>query len=180
MTVQKVRCHQCVLPESPLFKLDAQGTCDLCRAARQQGGGAPSGDLLEEQISRVRERGWGRPYDCVVGLSGGRDSSYLLYLLTQKHRLRFLAGYYRTPFTPAATDANVRRITQYLNVPLVELNLSAERHRLVARELTTLWTRVPRPVVAHMACAPCKLVNRELFKLATDHHVRTIINGGNK
>jgi hypothetical protein len=136
--------------------------------------------VLEEYIQRIKDRGRKQPFDCVVGVSGGRDSSYLLYLLTQKHHLRCLAAYYRTPFTSSVTDANVRRLTNILNVPLVELEVSNETHRRVAKEFTILWTEKPDPLIAHMACAPCKLLNREIFKLARANGIRTVVYGGNR
>jgi hypothetical protein len=116
----------------------------------------------------------------VVGVSGGRDSSYLLYLLRRKHQLRCLAAYYRTPFTSDVTDANVRRLTRILDVPLVELEVSTELHRRVARELTILWTEKPLALVVNMACAPCKLLNREIFKVARANGIRSVVFGANK
>jgi tRNA(Ile)-lysidine synthase TilS/MesJ len=163
------RCNLCVLPKSHFLGFD-DGTCSLCNAARRTSTvSRDTGGLrerLEEYIQRIKEQGRGQSFDCVVGTSGGRDSSYLLYLLTHKHHLRCLAGYYRTPFTSSVTDANVRRLTSKLNVPLVEIGISKELHRRIAREFTILWTEKPHPVIANMACAPCKLVNREIFEIA--------------
>ncbi len=67
-----------------------------------------------------------------------------------------------------------------LNVPLVELGVSDDTHRRVAREFTILWTERPDPLIAHMACAPCKLLNREIFKLARASGIRTVVYGGNR
>lgn len=177
------RCNLCILPKSGQFAFDDYGTCSLCNAARRTGTGSQDTEgpeVLEEYIQRIKERGRKQSFDCVVGISGGRDSSYLLYLLTHKHHLRCLAAYYRTPFTSSVTDANVRRLTSILNVPLVELRVSNELHRRVAREFTILWTEKPLPVIAHMACAPCKLLNREIFKLARAYGIRSVVYGGNR
>jgi hypothetical protein len=178
------RCRLCVLPKSDFFGFDDDGTCRLCNAARRTS--TVSRDVeglqerLEKYIQRIKERGRRRPFDCIVGISGGRDSSYLLYLLTHKHHLRCLSAYYRTPFTSNVTDANVRRLTDKLNVPLVEIDVSKELHRRIAKELTILWTEKPHPVIANMACAPCKLVNREIFKIARANSIKAVIYGGSR
>ena len=178
------RCTHCVLPKSEFIEFDPDGACSLC-AASARGGHAgperprPEGDL-ERLLEDVRERGKGRPYDCLVGVSGGRDSSYLLWILATQHKLRCLAVYYRTPFTPDTIDANVRRLVAKTGVPLVEIQLSQEYHRRVAAEVFRLWARRPETAIANLTCAPCKMVNREMFKIARKQGVRTIIYGGNK
>jgi PP-loop superfamily ATP-utilizing enzyme len=182
---EQQRCSTCVLPTSTRgLRFNAQGECQLCQKAKaapvgRRASGANEVDL-QKQIDELKERGRGRPFDCVVGVSGGRDSSYLLYLLVRKHQLRCLAAYYRTPFTSEVTDANVRRMITDLGVPLVEMNISKDYHRRIARNLVRLWNKKPHEAIANLACAPCKLVNREVFKIARDHKVRSIVNGVNR
>jgi hypothetical protein len=171
------------MPKSDQFDFDNDGTCSLCKSVKRTRTGFQDTEgsyVLEEYIQKIKERGQKQSFDCVVGISGGRDSSYLLYLLTHKHHLRCLAAYYRTPFTSNVTDANVRRSTDKLNVPLVELKVSTELHRHVAKEFTVLWTEKPLPEITHMACAPCKLLNREIFKLARANGIRAVVYGGNR
>jgi hypothetical protein len=181
---------RCILPTSGHdVQFDDEGVCSICTSASKLAGKSPHLDSeaqekqkqaeLEKRIDRIRERGKGHAYDCLVGVSGGRDSSYLLHLLVTQHNLRCLAAYYRTPFTVDGIDANVRRMTRQLNVPLVEMNVSAEYHRRIARDMVVLWKRKPLPVIANMACAPCKFVNREAFRICRQHDIQAIIYGGN-
>ncbi len=177
------RCARCVLPKSLVqVRFSADGVCALCqRAAVEQT--PPRSDScgdIESVIDRIRTAGKGRRFDCLIGLSGGRDSTYLLYLLTQKHRLRVLAAYYRTPFTHDVIDDNVRRVVKQLDVPLIEMRISQEKHMAVARKFFSYWRKNPSLELANLACAPCKLVNREVHRIARTHQIRSIVYGGNK
>jgi len=180
----EILCKHCILPSSGPIKFDGDGRCQLC-AASPEGKPAvaapgPDPTLLEHQVERIRAQGKGKPYDCIIGLSGGRDSSYLLHLLVNKHNLRCLAGYYRTPFTSDTTDANVRRMTSKLGVALVELELSQDYHKRIAREMTLLWKRRPHSIIINMACSPCKFLHYEIYRLAEKHGIPNIIFGVNR
>lgn len=179
------RCALCVLPRgAQAVSFSEESICGCCLAARRHGDNAsePQEDAgrLEEVIEKIRVRGRGRPYDCVVGLSGGRDSSYLVYLLTHKHGLRCLAASYLTPFSPETIEENIRRIVRTLNIPLVDMRISRDLHLKVARECLLLWRRHPLPALANLACASCKLVNREIFRVTKEHGCKSIVCGANK
>lgn len=173
------RCNTCVLPVTTNVTFN-EGTCAVCQDKLDPHFFTPKAELLDRIIEEIRARGKGRPYDVLVGVSGGRDSTYLLHTLVTKHGLRCLAAYYRTPFTLQVIDDNVRRMTQKLNVPLLEMDISRENHRKLARVFVQLWKKKPSPTLANLSCAPCKLVNREVFRLAKKHKIPTIVFGGNK
>ena len=94
-----LRCSACVIPQSgkSSIKFNEEGLCAICSEERHTQDVEKLRELsdsnadVEQMIAGIRYRGMGHPYDCLVGVSGGRDSSYLLYLLTQKHGLRCLA-----------------------------------------------------------------------------------------
>ena len=101
------RCDTCVLPRtSRLIRFEGT-TCSICAGSRSRDATEMEPEHLDRFVDRIKEAGRGRPFDCVVGLSGGRDSTYLLHQLVRRHGLRCLAGYYRTPYTPDTIDANV-------------------------------------------------------------------------
>lgn len=179
------RCAHCVLSRSlQTIAFSEDGVCSLCSSAKQipekSRKTEKSEEKLNEIIEDIRERGKGSDYDCLIGLSGGQDSTYLLYLLTQKHKLRTLASYYRSPFTPDVIDNNVRRITKQLGVKLVEIKLPWDLHLKVARKYFLLWQKSPLPEIANLTCMVCKLVNREVFRTAKAYGIKSIVCGGNK
>jgi tRNA(Ile)-lysidine synthase TilS/MesJ len=70
------RCSSCVLPLSlEMADFDAQDTCRYCRESRSEAASAVQKDeaseKLESEIEHIRKLGEGRPYDAVIGLSGG-------------------------------------------------------------------------------------------------------------
>jgi hypothetical protein len=173
-------CTVCVLPKTDQLSLDAAGLCPLCRSAARLKHVAtrPDPEALEAMITAVRRRGSGANFDCVVAWSGGRDSTFMLRELVRRHGLRCLAVFGRTPFTPPEIVDNVHRIAEQLNVTLYEI-ASPACHIDIARFCLAEWLRNPQPILINLACAPCKFINRELFRTAARFGVRTVIYGGN-
>ena len=179
------RCVSCVLPrQTKGLRFAEDGRCALCFQAgmtkTRKTVRRSERDLLATALERIRHKGASHEYDCVAGVSGGRDSSYMLYELVTQHHLRVLAAYYRTPFTCAVTDANVKRMTRLLNVDLVPMQISQARHAKVARRFIVAWKGSHIAEFANLVCAPCKLVNRELFRIARQNHVPTAMYGGSQ
>ena len=85
-------CKKCVLPiTSELIPFNKEGLCRLCEIdisnEKKNIKKVLDEAYLLKYIESIKKKGKGRKYDCIVGASGGRDSTYLIYLLTQKHHL---------------------------------------------------------------------------------------------
>lgn len=106
------RCRECILPASlPSTGLEGQGTCLLCEDYRKRKveHQATGQDRVREFEAHVkRAKGLGRPYDCLVPLSGGKDSTYALYLCDRVYGLKCLGVTFDNGFlSPNALD-NIR------------------------------------------------------------------------
>ena len=75
-------CTICVLDTSdPDIEFDEQGVCNYCRkhAATPppfDGNVERRADALAEVVEQIKKSGRGKPYDCILGVSGGVDSTY--------------------------------------------------------------------------------------------------------
>ena len=83
------RCQNCNLPEGKFnVVLNDSGICNYCQYFEQN-----KGDILnianrEQILARRFQNLKGKyEYDAIVGLSGGKDSTYVLYQMVKKHRL---------------------------------------------------------------------------------------------
>lgn len=116
-------CTRCIYDERVnAITFDNNGECNYCKQIDnlkvQYGTGTSIGDkALELIIEDVKKAGKGKKYDCVVGVSGGTDSSYMLYL-TLKWGLRPLAVHYDNTWNSAIATENIRKVLSVLNVDL--------------------------------------------------------------
>jgi 7-cyano-7-deazaguanine synthase in queuosine biosynthesis len=178
ISLQDTRCTKCALPTGTMnLTFSEDGVCSLCNEHVNNPTDHIKSSDIEKIIVKIKNKGVNQPYDCIVGVSGGRDSAYLLWLLVNKHNLRCVAAYYRTPFTPEVIHQNVIRLVKKLNVPLIKIDISEKKHLSLAKKATNLWLRTKDTNIANLACGVCKLVNREVYTIAKKEKVSSIMYG---
>lgn len=101
---------------------DADGVCNYChqveRLKAECGTGMAKGEeTFHSIVAEIKAVGKGKRYDCVVGVSGGRDSSYLVYL-AKELGLRPLAVHYDNRWNSAIATRNIRKVLSALYVDL--------------------------------------------------------------
>lgn len=106
------RCSQCILPTSlPSVTLDDKGACALCgdyRGRQAEHAAAGQAKLKEFEALVERARSLRRPYDCLIPLSGGKDSTYALYLCDRVYGLKCLGVTFDNGFLSPHAVANIR------------------------------------------------------------------------
>jgi len=116
-------CSRCIYDAAvPGISFDAEGVCNYCRQVdaltAQYGTGTRVGErALEQIVADIKRAGTGRPFDCVVGVSGGTDSSFLL-MKSIEWGLRPLAVHYDNTWNTAIATENIRKVTSALGVKL--------------------------------------------------------------
>jgi hypothetical protein len=108
------RCSRCILPVGfPGVAFDDQGVCSLC--SENKASSVLGRDSLIEILNSER----GQKYDCVIPISGGKDSTYVLQYAVNTLGLRVIAANYDSGFQSDLAKSNVRDICKRLKVPLV-------------------------------------------------------------
>ena len=128
------RCTSCLLPDTyPDVTFDSEGVCNHCREyAKPQ----PLGE--ERFLQKIRSRK-GADYDCVVGISGGKDSCYVAYLAKKKYGLRALAVTYDFPFMVELARQNIKTVCDNLGLELLVVKSRNNlEHDLMRNHLTSL------------------------------------------
>jgi hypothetical protein len=112
------RCARCVLPETfPGIHFDEAGVCQYCRhMPGPERRGEQKAELRERFENLVLEAGKEPGYHCLMSWSGGKDSTYTLWLMRHEYGLRVLAFTFDNGFvSPAAMD-NMRAVADQLGV----------------------------------------------------------------
>jgi len=105
----------------PGAAFDEKGECNFCRLHDRLEAMYPLDEKgkkrLEKIVRAIKKKGKGKKYDCVIGVSGGRDSTYTLYLAKQ-FGLRPLAVHFDDGFGNPIAVENMKKATEKLGVEL--------------------------------------------------------------
>lgn len=117
-----LRCNRCIYDTSVAYiTFDEHGICNYCRQIdeliKMYGTGSSRGKDSEDIVAAVKRSGSGKKYDCILGVSGGTDSSYLAYLLI-KWGLRPLAVHYDNTWNSAVATQNIGKVLNHLGIDL--------------------------------------------------------------
>ena len=107
---------------APGIAFDVAGVCSFCDLHDRLDQAFPLGEAGRGTVQRLaddmRRSGRGRRYDCVVGVSGGRDSTYTLWYCVTRLKLRPLAVHFNDGFGNPIAGENMVRTCQHLGVEL--------------------------------------------------------------
>ena len=114
-------CSNCVMDTSDSkIVFDKKGMCDHCHNFYEniQPNWNPEGnpEELQKLIDKIKKDGQGKKYDCLIGLSGGVDSSYVAYCAVKKWGLRPLIFAVDTCWNLEVADKNIEKIIKKLGV----------------------------------------------------------------
>ena len=116
-------CTSCVQDNSvPGITFDKNGVCNFCHLHKKMTKIYPVAPYGHPKIlnilARIKKARIGKKYDCVIGISGGRDSIWLLWLAVKKWGLRPLAVHFNDGFDNPVAGENMIKATRKLGVDL--------------------------------------------------------------
>lgn len=117
-------CTQCLMDTSdPDIQFDEQGACNHChdynRLVQQRVLTGEAGLLhLEKLVEQIKREGQGKPYDCVMGVSGGVDSTYVAYVAKTRFGLRPLAIHMDNGWDSELAVKNIEETLKRLDIDL--------------------------------------------------------------
>lgn len=134
------RCTRCILPEThPFITFDDEGVCSFCHSYVPKTSYGP--DALYEIADRIRSPD-GSP-DCLVALSGGRDSSYVLHCAKTQLGLNPIAYTYDWGLVTDLARRNQARLCGKLGVELIIIAADIQRKREAIRLNVEAWLKKP-------------------------------------
>lgn len=118
-------CRRCILPDTkPGVKFDAEGICSACRSVeiKHRIDWKARGEKLAKICDEVRGRN-GNGYDCIVPVSGGKDSMYQVYMMSQVYKLKTLAVVIAPHVQTAEGILNLNSLVEKLEVDLIKVSV---------------------------------------------------------
>jgi len=142
-------CNRCVMDTSdPDIEFDENGICSHCHKYDIISQNLPYSlsshekkERLKELLKKIQNNGRGKQYDCVIGLSGGVDSSYLAYLTKREFGLRPLAVHLDNGWNSELAIQNIEHICKKLDIDLQTYVIDWEEFRDI--QLAFLYASTP-------------------------------------
>jgi N-acetyl sugar amidotransferase len=118
-------CCRCVMDTTDIkIIFDDQGNCNHCTEAIKKldklkfSSEAEQKQKLDEIVSNIKKSSKDKKYDCIIGLSGGVDSSYLAYIVVKELGLKPLAVHVDNGWDSELAVQNIENIVKKLNIDL--------------------------------------------------------------
>lgn len=173
------QCTFCIMDNrsDSFINFDEHGQCNYCREALhlQQVTYFPNTEgknRLYNLLETLKTNGKNKKYDCVMGISGGLDSSYLAYLGSVQWGLRILAVHIDDGFDTEVSKRNIDRISQFPNLDLEIITPDP----LQFHELTKAYMRANVP---NLATPQDNVLFASIYRFMKENNLNTFLSGGN-
>ena len=173
------RCTKCVMDNlsDDTITFDENGVCNYYNNAISSIGKIyfPNEEgerRLKAMIAKLKKDGEGKQYDCLMGISGGLDSSYLAYLGAAKWGLRILAVHIDDGFDTELAKSNTTNLCKACNIELKTVTPDAEQFN----DLTRAYFLAEVP---NVAVPQDNILFACLYKYAKKYGIKYFLSGGN-
>ena len=171
-------CTSCVMDTSdPNIKFDEKGVCERCNQYYTQilpiwNKGENKTKELNAIVEKIKKSGRGKPFDCLLGMSGGFDSSYMLHFAIRELGLRPLVFHVDAGWNTPFAEENISKMVRKLGVKLHIEKINWEEERDF--QLAYFKSGVP-----HLDIPQDLAFVSVLDNYAKKNGIKYILNGGN-
>jgi len=127
---------------------------------------------LYKVIDKIKQQGKGKDFDCIIGLSGGLDSSYLAYIAKVKFNLRPLLFHVDAGWNTDKAVGNIEKLVDALGLDLYTEVINWE-------EMKDLQVSFLKAQIPHQDIPQDTAFFSELYKFARKHRIKYVLTGGN-
>ena len=171
-------CTSCVMDTTDSkIVFDGKGVCDHCNTFHQDT--LPNWHTdergekyLNALVDKIKREGEGREFDCIVGMSGGIDSSYLTYLAKKQFGLRPLVFHVDAGWNSQEAVNNIEKLVDGLGLDLYTEVIDWE-------EMRDLQLAFFRSGVPHVDAPQDNAFFATMYKFAQKYKVKYILTGAN-
>lgn len=171
-------CTRCVMDTSDAeIVFDEHGVCDHCLGFDRDvkpnwHPDEESKKQVADTVAAIKKAGKGKQFDCILGLSGGLDSSYMLHLVVSEFGLRPLVFHVDAGWNSDIAVSNIQNLVQKLGLDLYTEVINWE-------EMRDFQLAFFKSGVSHLDIPQDHAFIATLYHFANKHGIKYILNGGN-
>ena len=171
-------CVNCVMDTSDSSIIfDDAGVCDHCITFKNKilpkwNPDGTSEDKLNAFSEKIKKENKNHDFDCLIGMSGGIDSSYLVYLATEVLKLRPLVFHVDAGWNSQIAVNNIEKIIEGLGLDLYTEVINWN-------EMRDLQLSFFKSGVSHIDTPQDHAFFATMYKFASKHNIKNILTGGN-
>ena len=174
----RMRCNRCIMDSSsdPTMTFDKQGNCNYCTEAlinlkNKYFPNKIGEQKLQAMLKAIKEAGKNNKYDCIIGISGGLDSSYLAYKASQ-WGLRALAIHIDDGYDTGISKSNIEKLIEKTGFDYEVVAPDAEQFNA----LTLAYMRAGVP---NIAVPQDNILFAFLYKKVKEYKIKYFMSGAN-
>ena len=150
---------------------DIKGMCNHCLSYTERARIELHPERFGMVMSNIRSAGHGKPYDCLIGLSGGLDSSFVAYLLV-KAGLKPFAITLDNDWDTDAAKHNVQALVKGLKLHHEVVKVNKEQYKDIQLSLLKASVKNCEAITDHVLIA-------KMYEYASKLGLKYIVHGGN-
>lgn len=176
-SVNPTTCTNCILSvnDTKFITFDSQGVCNYCNyyytSIKKLGSSEDRKAWITNKIIEIKKKNKNRNFDCILGVSGGVDSTYLAYWC-KENNLRPLIVHFDNGWNSELASKNIENICNILNFKLNTFVINWQEFK----ELQTAYIKAG---VIDIEVLTDHAIYATLLMIAKKHHIKYILSGFN-